>query len=181
MARTLTTWNAFLPIGSSLKSDDLPEADVTALQVRGIELDALRVLRCIRQDVLPLVRDLQKKGLLKSFSFLVHDRTSGVPTSPEDREAYIHLRLVFLTSVFRTISGRVRKTSPRELLPEKWILLQRVDVSPAEAKAHQVIDPQSAWYLDLVESLGPRSDFEALLQVRQHLHYFANMAQMRIS
>ena len=43
---------------------------------------------------------------------------------------------------------------------------------------------QSSWYMSLIEAtrthLSCISDLDALKQVRQFLHYFANMSQMRI-
>ena len=45
---------------------------------------------------------------------------------------------------------------------------------------HRLLDPQAAWYLRLVEEHRGLGDIELLQRVRRHLHYFANMSQMRI-
>ncbi len=177
-------WEACLPIGATLKQDEAPDADIAWLMSRGIEGEALSVLRLVRRDVLPLVRSLRRRRLLREFSFLVHDRTSGVPTSAEDATAYIHMR-VWLS----------KNTGGAEVFPKKWCFtrpakeieeiagidrksLRRGDIRPA----WRLINEQSEWLLRVVDSCRPQSsDIDVLRQVRQFLHYFANMSQMRIS
>lgn len=160
-------YNAFLPIRTNLRGDATPDADVGRLEARGIDPEALSVLRHVRDDVLSLVRRLKH---LKSFSFLVHDRTSGVPTSAEDASAYVHLRLVF-----------VKDVDAKKLLGDRWAWVSRVEETKEEAQAHEILNPQSAWYLDLVDRYKHLADFDLLMKVRQHFHFFANMAQMRVS
>lgn len=171
--RASKVWNVFLPIGTALKTDTVAGADTHWLASHGIEGDAFLVLRRVRDDVLPLVRTLEQKRRLASFSFLVHDRTSGVPTTPEDPTAYLHLRLTF--TVLQTLRA------VRARLPAPWVFHTPVKPSSDEAKAHRLLDPQSAWYLSLIEAHRHLPDRELLQTVRQFLHYFANMAQMRIS
>ena len=177
-------WTACLPIGASLKSAEVPEADLAWLATRGIEGEALSVLRLLRRQVLPLVRKLEKKRGLVGYHFLVHDRTSGVPCPPEDSAAYIQMRLWFK----RGVDGEKIFAAP-------WCYAYAIDEVPAAQIAGDgeraidggaeaswwILNEQAAWYLALIESFyADVDDIVVLKHVRQFLHYFANMAQMRI-
>ena len=163
-------WNAFLPIAASLRGDDPPVIDRAWLMAQGIEGDAPAVLRTLRQRVLPLLRDLERKAVLRSYSFLVHDRTSGVPCPPEDPSPYIHLRLV-LNPV----------ADARKLLPKEWVFVRRVKADKDEERAHNLIDRQAALYREIVEAAPGDNEVDVLRYVGQHLHFFANMSQMRVA
>jgi hypothetical protein len=164
-------WNAFLPISSV--SDKVEEVSADWLAQRGCTESALRVLRAIRHEVLPTVRS-GRLWALSSFSMLVHDHTSGVPCPPEDARAFIHLRLSFSTEVDEK---HLRHQQNRL---DKWCYLTPIKPTPAEKKVHRLLDAQSEWYVSLVEANLKLSDLELLQLIRQHLHYFANMSQMRI-
>lgn len=155
----MTVWNAFMPITLRAK---VPAA--------------LAVLRLVRKRVLPLVRRLERRGILFSYSFLVHDRASGVPCLKSDKRAYLHLRLILSSAGVRRDAIIVRKA-----LPKAWTILRHVKPTPEEKRVHFVLDAQARWYLRLVEWSADLSD-EALLQcIGQHLHYFANMAQVSVT
>ncbi len=164
-----TAWKAYLPIGRALRQDAPPEADPAWLASRGIALEALAVLRAVRTGVLPLVRTLQADRGLQSFHFLVHDRTSGVPTTPEDTTSYIDLSLWFSRAV-----------DAREWLPRPWCFVAPRGRERA-GSARALLDAQSAWYLSLVEHHRRLGDLDLLRQIRQSLHYFANMTQMQVA
>lgn len=172
-------WNAYLPIGSASVStaDKVEEVTSDWLAARGCTESALRVLRALRTEVLPVVRSLTRKSFLSAkepaqFSILVHDRSSGVPCPPEDHRAYLHLRLAF--------ESKVTDKHVRGLLSKNWCYLTPVKPSTAELKVHESLDQQCAWYMSLLVANEKLSDLELLQLIRQHLHYFANMAQMRI-
>lgn len=174
-----TYWNAFLPIGSALKSDE-PGLDPAWAAAMGVDPEALSVLRLVRREVLPLMRDLEKPaGTLRSFSFLVHDRASGVPCPPEDSSPYIHLRLEFYDLDVKP-SRPWRLADVRRRLPEPWVYVARVKPSKEEIRVQEVLAEQSAWYLRLVERFAAMTDLELLRHVGQTLHYYANMAQMMV-
>ena len=164
----MTHWNAFLRVGDALKSNE-PGLDPAWAAAMGVDKDALAVLRRVRRDVLPLVRDLERRKILRTFSFLVHDRTSGVPCPAEDTSAYVHLRLV--------TSGRA---DVRRLLPSAWVYVSSVRPTAEEERAQRILCEQSAWYLRLVEGASEMSDVDLLRHVGQTLHHFANMAQMMV-
>lgn len=172
-----THWNAFLPIG---RFPDEPGLDPSWSAAMGVDKDALAVLRRVRRDVLPLVRDLAKPaGTLRSFSFLVHDRASGVPCPPEDPTAYIHLRLeMYDKDAKPSRPWKVKELRAR--LPESWVYLTKVKPTKEELRVQEVLADQSAWYLGFLEKNASMSDVQLLQHVGQHLHYFANMAQLTV-
>lgn len=174
----ITYWNAFLPVGRFSDESGLDPSWAAAM---GVDKDALSVLRVVRCKVLPLVRDLEHRCVLRAFSFLVHDHVSGVPCPLEDPRAYVHLRL----ECYHPVSGDrqcswkpgMKKFSARDALKE-WVYVSQVKPSKVELKAQETLSEQSAWYLRLVESAGDVPDVELLQRVGQALHFYANMAQM---
>ncbi len=172
-----THWNAFLPIG---RFPDEPGLDPSWAVAMGIDKDALTVLRCVRRDVLPLVRDLANPaGTLRSFSFLVHDHASGVPCPPEDTTAYIHLRLeLYDKDVKPSRSWSVRDVQDR--LPKSWVYLTKVRLTKEERRVQEVLGEQSAWYLRFIENCAKMTDVELLQHIGGTLHFFSNMAQMMV-
>jgi len=57
--------------------------------------DVLRSDFCdvLRFKAKPMIFQLQDKGTIEWFCFLIHDRKSGVPTSLADNNAYVHIRV----------------------------------------------------------------------------------------
>lgn len=188
-------WNAYLPIGGSVKTLEPPGAAAAWCMARGIDGDAPAVLRVVRHDVLPLIRTLERKTDLLGFSLLVHDRTSGVPCPAEDTTVYVHLRLQFLTTqcLQRTLKRLVLLPKPRSRAEAKMFaaasetaqrlcyLTPVVKESVEDKVVHIALDAQAAWYLRFIQHRVTLTDAELLGAIRQHLHYFANMAQMRVA
>ena len=52
-----------------------------------------KYVEVLYEKLIPLLDNLIEKQLIKSFSFLIHNKDNGVPTSKEDHNPYIHLRL----------------------------------------------------------------------------------------
>lgn len=174
-------WETFLPVPSSILADAVPVADPAWLTSRGVEPESPSILLCVRDRVLPLVRKLESHHVLTWYSFLIHDRSSGVPTADDDRGLYIHLRLcvpdlnVNLAAVLPPEWVMTRRTPPSEVI---------AGIEPAvldAAQAWRLIGQQSVWLLALLESMPSADGFELVKHVRQFLHLFANMAQMRVA
>jgi len=49
-------------------------------------------MNLLRTKVIPTIDDLNAKKLINWYCFLVHDRSSGVPTTLDDNLPYVHLR-----------------------------------------------------------------------------------------
>lgn len=171
-------WESFWPLPDPLQSDRAPELDAAWLAARGIDPGAPLVLRCLREEVLPLVRRMERAQSLLWYSFLVHGHASGVPTVPDDRRTFIHLRLV-------TQRGAVPQ------LPVGWLFTRQQPLSPQIAgvqtsalaarsadAAWRLIGAQSEWVLAFVEQHADADVLDLLRNARQFLHFFVNMMQM---
>lgn len=181
-------WETFLPVADPSKLDLAPAADAAWLMSKGCEPEAPALLVQLRDQVLPLVRKLESPySYLEWFSFLVHDHASGVPTTADDKRCYIHLRL------------KLRKFKRREVIPsmprllsDPWQMTRKVDLSREIAgvdskvldvdEAWSQLGKQSAWLLSFIEAQDPKADgLQLVRHVRQFLHYWANMAQIRVA
>lgn len=141
----------------------------------------------MRENILPLVRRLEAADVIEWYSFLIHDGTCGVPTTPDDKALYIHLRL--------SLSPVAKDTDLAAALQAPWEMTRPAPLSreiagfDASAFDDGDLDPmwwmigeQSALMLKFVEHHSPSTDAAQLLKhIRQFLHFFANMSQMRIT
>lgn len=170
----------FLRIERSLLSDVAPEADADWLRSRGIEPEALDVVRLVRAHVVPLVA---KFNLLR-YVLLIHGSLNGVPTSVDDPHAYLHLRIIVPSDV---ACGTVKKK-----IMAPWTMTRISTLSSDMAgvdtvrlpidRAWQLLADQSRWFVESIASHDASvSDFQVLKHLRQFLHFFANMAQMRVA
>ena len=182
--RTSVVWKAYLPVGPLCAR--VSRTDVAFFAARGVDREhlvgALVVLHLIRRGVLPLLRGLEESpGGLASFSFLVHDRSSGVPAPEGDDSPYLDLTLMFRQEVGREAFSRdLRFVRPMEEITE----VAGVDIERMRGGAGRfqaVLSAQSAWYRMLLESYEEEmTDVDLLKQVGQHFHYFANMSQLTV-
>lgn len=181
-------WDAFLCIPDANTSDLAPVADEGWLASKGAYASAPVVLKLLQLEVVPLIRRLDDEAALYMAGdcyFLVHAYGSGVPTTPDDRSAYIHLRLYF-REAHRSIS---------HLLSDKWVMHTSVldeseEIAGIDRKLlktgsvdsiRAALRNQSYWLLELLEAYRDDADPVLLLgQVRQNLHFFANMCQIKI-
>jgi len=180
-------WETFLPIEpyASSKKDAAPACDLAWMMAKGIEAESPALLVQLRDEVLPLVKRLSP--YLEWYSFLVHDYASGVPTTADDKRCFIHLRF------------KMRKFRRREVVPhvpfmmsKSWVLTRQVELSRSIAgvdpkvldvdRAWAELGKQSEWFLNFIECMDKRADgYQLVRHVRQYLHFFANMAQMRVA
>jgi len=134
----------------------------------------------LRTEVAPLVHDLRGRNLIGWFSFLVHDRASGVPTTPEDPAAYLHLRFERLTGVdYNTLVAALPDycvfSQPVRLVDE--LSLQPADhtalVAPEVATGWALFGASSEWALHF--ACAHRDDRSLPMNnLRQFLHYLGN-------
>jgi hypothetical protein len=144
--------------------------------------DALMVLR---HKIKPLVEELLRHGKIRWYSFLVHSRNSGVPTSTDDEHLYWHLRLELGSSIeYYDVASSL---PPYCLMTRKICLsdvISGIDKSLLKdgriEEAWRIIGEQSEWVLRMLD-IHSASDAGLRRQVAQLLHYFANMAQMQVS
>lgn len=171
-------WESFWPLPDPLHADRAPELDATWLAARGIDPGAPLVLRCLRDEVLPLVRRMERAGTLAWYSFLVHGHASGVPTAPDDRRAFIHLRLVTRRGAAPQMPAGWLYTRQQPLSPQiAGVQTSALSTRSADA-AWRLIGAQSEWVLALIEQHEGADVLDLLRNTRQFLHFFVNMTQM---
>ncbi len=174
------TWETFLRVESLTLHDEAPPLDDQWMAQRGIDATSPAVLRHLRDDVLPLVGKLTAEGWLHQFSFLVHAYPL-VPTLPEDTSSYIHLRLSFYRS---THIEEFAKRAPKWRMTRPW---DRGEIAGVDSEALDInarwnmISWQSEWLLRLIAEHKDADLGTLVKHVRQYLHFFANMAQMRVA
>lgn len=151
-------YKAYLPI--ELYKNKISRSDFKFFAQRGVGrlrlLEALAIIKHVRKDIVPIRR---LPGITNCL-FLVHDRASGVPTTSDDRRAYIDLTL---------------QTSRLVKFSKKWQFISQL-TTPID----NVIYQQTSWYLQVVNKYNKLSDVDVLKQIGQYLHYFANMSQLVI-
>jgi hypothetical protein len=165
MARS--AWETFLPVVEPSVADRPPALAPDWCEARGLYPGVGDVLLLVRDEVTPFVRRLEKKGL-ERFTILLHGSSSGVPVPAEDRRTFVHLQAVLS-----------RKHAMVD--HERWCMTRERNAEEIDTLEWRSIAEQSAWYLRLVESTRGLDVVEAVKKVHQQLHYFANMAQMRVA
>jgi hypothetical protein len=150
---------------------------------------AIAMLRHVREKLLPLVRQLERDAVIDWYCYVLHGRASGVPTTEDDQNVYIHLRV--------TTKSDVTESRFLAALPSEWLMTRRI-VAPEcreisgldrsvfrEAdieRAWWLIGEQAEWMLALIEQHDPGvEDLQLIQHTAQFLHYFANMTQLRIA
>jgi hypothetical protein len=168
------TYESFLRITPSNLAVEAPCADAAFLQSKGIYSCAPDVLHAMRYNVMPLITRMKPFW----YCFLVHDRASGVPTKAGDTNLYIHLRAQF-------------ESKKKIKFPSSWEMTREIELPKEIAGVDmRVMPPKMAWdllhlqselFLHILAFNRPGSDpFTVLKHTRQFLHFFANMAQMRV-
>jgi hypothetical protein len=137
----------------------------------------------LRNVVAPLIADLRRRKLVRWFSFLVHDATSGVPTDATDTATYVHLRLeaapgVDLDGLVRALPEGCRFS--RRMQPPNLQSMDSIDVRAlvgADATpAWQLLGHTSEWVLALLEAHDTGTPIP-VTNVAQFLHYIGNQVQ----
>lgn len=151
-----------------------PPADIKAFtHYRSYQAD-------LRQRVAPIIRDLMGEGLIDWFSFLVHDYSSGIDTSPDDKRHYLHLRIA--------LAEGVTPAQAQARLPADWAALRPLPPQDPDRMdsclASTMTDGDlrwSWWLLGLMcaGALGltvahPAGRFIPIRNIFGHLHYFGN-------
>lgn len=137
-------------------------------------------LHLLRSKVAPLVGDLLNAGIIDWYSFLVHDRASGVPTSESDLDYYVHLRMG-LTETSNE-SGLTKQLPSWCLMTQKMRIphppsLDSVDVQSLNSgkveQGWKTLGEASEWVLNMLECHDPNKPIP-MLNVAQFLHYIGN-------
>jgi hypothetical protein len=142
----------------------------------------------IRFKICPTISQLRNIGKIEWYSFLVHDRESGVPTTEDDKSPYLHVRVSFKSGY---VIGR---EDLNKLLPDycqKQLTQQCKDVESILGietsllkdedigEAWRIIGEQSEWVMKMLAIFKDNVQVPCT-QIGQFLHYYSNMTQLRV-
>ena len=159
-------WETFIRIG---KLDFTPDTQF---------LNYPEMIRIIRSKISPMILRLVDKGIINWYSFLIHDRKSGVPTKESDYSLYFHVRVSVLTDdepIFPDYCIMTRK------IKREWVqsisgintsLLKNNEIE----EAWKIIGEQSEWVLNMLNIHKQNIDIPRQ-QIGQFLHFYRNMTQ----
>lgn len=143
-------------------------------------------LALLRSHVAPLVRSLLKEGIINWYSFLVHGRQSGVPTSEADDGKYLHLRMALTNPAAE--DELVRRLPDYCVMTRKMEVpnlasLDAIDISfLADSRVElgwKILGESSEWVLQLLDSHDPQKSVPPQ-NVAQFLHYLGNQLFVRV-
>jgi hypothetical protein len=154
----------------------IPRADIAS----GIHIET------IRKRLAPMIDRLVNSRIIDWYCFLIHDKTSGVPTNPNDEDAYFHVRLglqtdstpdMLLTSLpdYCTMTRPIEAAWVANILGIDKTLLKNENI----AEAWKIIGEQSEWLLKMLNSHKKEANIFPT-QMAQFLHYLSNMTQLRM-
>jgi hypothetical protein len=142
-------------------------------------------LELLRSKVAPLLQGLIKKRQINWYSFLVHNRQSGVPTKDSDNGLYVHIRMVpskgitlkrlrpQLPSVC-LMTRRIRQPIPNALDNANVNAL----IGSTAAEGWRVLGESSEWVLRMLQAHRPNAPIP-VNNVAQFLHYLGNQLFVR--
>ena len=150
-------------------------------------LSSGRHLDTLRSQVAPLITTLQANHLIGWYSFLIHDRPSGVPTHAEDRDAFWHIRLEVmpqsnheaLLAALPAECEMTRHVARRDLqeIPGLVSSKLRTDITDA----WRIIGEQSEWLLRMLAAYRDDLSWNDMWpEIGQYLHYYANMTRLKV-
>lgn len=148
------------------------------------DLQKPKFIRYVGDNIVPLISKLKKDSIIDWFSFLVHDKTGGVPTTNDDNSSYIHIRL--------ELNAKKKDSDLFEALPSDCLFTRKVDRKTLEEidgidktmlkdnnieEAWKLIGETSTFIIRMFEA---HNNSISQLQVDQFLHFLANSLQTDI-
>lgn len=138
-----------------------------------------------RTKVQPVILLLTENKIINWYSFLIHDRHSGVPTDEEDKSLYFHVRV--------SLRDEVDSKTFLTLLPNYCILTRKIEqgqksisginssilINEDISEAWRIIGEQSELYLRLL-AIHKNDVTIPPQQIAQFLHFLANMTQIQV-
>ena len=141
-------------------------------------------LNLLRSKVAPLVRDLMKQGKIDWYSFLVHDKESGVPAEAGDG-LYVHLRFSLSPAAEESrfagqLSADCRFT--RKMPPPDAVSLGAVHARSLRngdiAQGWKIFGEESELVLSLLDAHDPDQPVPPR-NIGQLLHYLGNQVRAK--
>jgi hypothetical protein len=141
----------------------------------------------IREKVGHTITMLKVKGDIGWYCFWIHDKNSGVPTSPDDEYLYFHIRFELKKHVSPVDILPIYCVMTRKVEPE-WVKAVAVDDQGTpfdvsllrDASVEEVwrlIGEQSEWLLHLLDSFKDTATIPAS-HIRGFLNHFTDMTAL---
>jgi hypothetical protein len=144
-------------------------------------VDHAQIIQIIRRKISPMIAHLENEGVINWYSFLIHDKRSGVPTTEDDDNLYFHIRFSlkndFKPSLpdYCVMTRKIKREWVKSISGIDQSLLRNGQIE----EAWRIIGEQSKWFIDMLSiykedvEIPPR-------QIKQFLHFFANMTQLKV-
>jgi len=130
----------------------------------------------LRQELIPYIRELQKRDLLNWFSFLIHGPKELNKREPIDNKLYIHIRLEPNNCI--DINDFIKELPKHFLNPIQVTLsnIAEINSSLLQNKENweyswKILEISSEWVLSLIEN---HKNTISIKQITQFLHFITN-------
>ena len=145
----------------------------------------------MRSLISPLVSRLKDSGLIDWYCLLIHDYGSGVPTTPDDKSLYLHLRIAFTRDAS---NDEVKHLLPKDCVLTRKCIMQYVEnitgihksllKNEDIAEAWRIAGEQAEWMFNMISIFKTNVDIYPEIfpgQIGQFLHYYHNALQVTIT
>lgn len=166
-------WETFIKI----PVEKTPEGNENRLKI---------IYNIIRFKIHPMVLNLKDNGMINWYSFLIHNRNSGVPTSENDDYSYFHIRF--------ELEKNINLENFHNSLPDHCVMTRKIKTETIESiagidksilKEEQI---ENAWKIigeisELIINMLNihKEDVEIpYKQIGQFLHYCSNITQLEV-
>lgn len=173
-----------------MKKPTLDRMYETFIKIGTFPMPYQDIFQTIKAKLYPTVMKLIDEDKINWYSFLIHDKGSGVPTTDDDVNGYLHIRF--------SLSNENVKDAFIEGLPDFCVMTRKVNLTSVQSisfeggkynpslrkhdsieEVWRIIGEQSELIITILDSY--KDDVIIPPQeIGSHLHYFLNMVQMSV-
>jgi len=170
-------------IGKTMQKPELNQMWEAFVKIGMPPISLHQIITTIRTRIHPMVSD-SHNSIVEWYCFLIHDRTSGVPTTQDDKNAYFHIRFTVKKSISikdekdmnthlpeyceKSMTRRCSSTASIDGIEKS--ILKDGDI----AESWRIIGEQSAWVLSMLNGHKENAQIP-VNQLVQFMHYYLNM------
>jgi len=150
------------------------------------QISCEKIIHMIRSNVTSTISLLWDNSLINWYSFLIHDRRSGVPTTEDDDNLYFHIRVSLKKGVD---AKHFRKSLPdycvkTRKIKRKWV--EQISIAKKETfnttlfknekieEVWKILGEQSEWLINFLNTFKKDIDIPPS-HITIFLHYYFNM------
>ena len=149
------------------------------------ETPYVKLYDVIRFKVSSVISSLKDNNAGSWYCFLVHGKNSGVSTTEDDDNLYLHIRFTIRKDIDpdKVLSSLPDYCEMTRYIKPRLNSIAGIDKSQFKSgeieEAWRLLGEQSEWFLQLLLAYKEETNISPQ-QVGQFLHFFANMSQLRI-